>query len=85
MDTQTPEKYIGHYQFNPTFDFYIVKEGDKLYGQAGPDKKELVPSGTDQFFAKDLDATIIFQVDANGKVTGLTKIQNNEMNAKRGE
>jgi CubicO group peptidase (beta-lactamase class C family) len=77
-------KYEGKYQFS-NFIFEVVKEGDKLYGKVGRDKKELVPFSANKFFAKDIDATIIFNTDPDGKVLGLTKIQNGEMVARKVE
>ena len=83
IDMGLLEKYAGKYEFASAFIFYVDKEGDKLYGRVGDDKKEIIPFDTNKFIAKDLDATIIFNLDANGNVTGLTKIQSSEMTAKR--
>lgn len=80
---ETLEKYVGKYQFTSSFVFEVIKEGDKLYGIVGHDKKELFPFNTNMFFTKDIDATIIFKLGTNGNVFGLTKIQNSEMSAKR--
>lgn len=82
-----PEKllqsYVGKYQFSPGPVFEVVFKHNILYGQVGKDRKELVPFARHQFFARDLDASIIFNLDAGGRVTGLTKIQNSEMTAKK--
>jgi len=82
---KTLEKYIGNYQFSPGPVFSIVKEGKKLYGQVGQDKKEILPYETNKFFAKEIDAKIIFNFDKSGKVISLTKVQSDEMNAKKVE
>ncbi len=82
--SQTLDKYVGRYHF-PNFDFYIVKENDRLYGKVGEDKKEIIPFGSHRFFAKEIDATIIFNVDETGRVRSLKKIQNSEMTAERVE
>jgi len=74
-------KYIGKYAFNSNMTFEVVREGETLYGKVGQDQKEIIPYGTDKFFAKDLDALLLFHTDKNGRVTGLTKIQSTEMNA----
>ena len=77
------QSYVGKYQFKPGQLFEIIMEHDILYGQVGNDRKELVPFGKHQFFARNLDATILFTVDAKGKVISLSKIQNSEMTAKK--
>lgn len=77
------QSYAGKYQFNPGPVFEIILENDTLYGQVGNDRKELVPFAKHGFFARNLDATIIFKVDDKGKVIGLRKIQNSEMTAKK--
>lgn len=77
------QSYTGKYQFNPGPVFEVILENNTLYGQVGNDKKELVPFAKYKFFARDLDASIIFNIDAKGKVISLTKIQNNEMIAKK--
>lgn len=82
---KTLEKYVGNYQFSPGPVFSIVKEGKKLYGQVGQDKKEILPYEINKFFAKEIDAKIIFNFDKSGKVISLTKVQSDEMNAKKVE
>ncbi|MNY33337.1 hypothetical protein D3C86_1676110 [compost metagenome] len=81
MSLKSLRRYVGRYQFNLGPIFEIVLENNKLYGQVGHDKKELVPFSQHKFFARDLDATLIFQIDSKGRVTGLTKIQNSDMTA----
>lgn len=77
------QQYVGSYQFNPGPVFKVILENNKLYGQVGTDKKELVPFAKHKFFARDLDATLIFEVDSKNIVTGLNKIQNSEMKAQK--
>lgn len=81
VDPATFEKYVGQYQFSPGPVFSIVREGDKLYGQVGQDKKEIVPFDKHKFFARDIDARILFNLDKNGNVVGLTKVQSDAMSA----
>jgi CubicO group peptidase (beta-lactamase class C family) len=81
VDSKTLEKYVGNYQFSPGPVFSIVKEGKKMYGQVGQDKKEILPYGVNKFFAKEIDAKIIFNLNKKGEVIGLTKIQSDEMTA----
>lgn len=77
------QQYVGSYQFNPGPIFKVILENNKLYGQVGDDKKELVPFAKHKFFARDLDASIIFLVDSKNMVIGLNKIQNSEMKAQK--
>ncbi|MNL66223.1 hypothetical protein D3C87_1906540 [compost metagenome] len=77
------QSYTGKYQFNPGPVFEVVLEDNKLFGQVGNDKKELVPFAKHKFFARYLDASIIFNMDAKGNVISLTKIQSNKMIAKK--
>ena len=81
MSLQMLQRYVGGYQFQPGPVFEVILENNKLYGQVGHDKKELVPYAEHKFFARDLDASLIFQVNSKGSVIGLTKIQNGEMTA----
>lgn len=81
ISAEALDKYVGKYQFSPGPVFSIVKEGDKIYGQVGDDKKEILPFDQHKFFARDIDARLIFNVDRTGQVVGLTKIQNSDMNA----
>lgn len=83
IPTKLLQSYTGRYQFNPGPVFEVVLEENKLFGQVGNDKKELVPFAKHKFFARYLDASIIFNVDAKGNVISLTKLQNNEMIAKK--
>lgn len=77
------QQYVGSYQFNPGPVFKVILENNKLYGQVGDDKKELVAFARHKFFARNLDASIIFLVDSKNMVTGLNKIQNSEMKAQK--
>lgn len=77
------QQYVGSYQFNPGPVFKVTLENNKLYGQVGHDKKELVPFAKHKFFARDLDASIIFLIDSKNVVIGLSKIQNSEMKAQK--
>lgn len=83
MPTKLLQSYTGRYQFSPGPVFEVVLADNKLFGQVGNDKKELVPFEKHKFFARYLDASIIFNLDAKGNVISLTKIQNNEMIAKK--
>jgi CubicO group peptidase (beta-lactamase class C family) len=82
------ERYVGKYQFPDNFILDITLNGNRLYGKgAGPRqiRQEIVPYDTSRFFARNLDAQLLFNMDKNGTVTGLTKIQNGVAIAKKVE
>ncbi|MBA4057049.1 MAG: hypothetical protein C0490_20220 [Marivirga sp.] len=83
ISSEAFERYVGKYRFSPGPVFSIVREGDKIYGQVGDDKKEILPFDDHKFFARDIDARIIFNLDQTGRVVGLTKIQSDEMKAEK--
>lgn len=74
-------KYAGNYQFSPGPLFTVTVEGSRIFGAVGSDKKELRCYDHHRFVARDLDARIVFDVDNRGEVTGLRKIQSDEMKA----
>ncbi|MGF6846025.1 CubicO group peptidase (beta-lactamase class C family) [Chitinophaga sp. W3I9] len=82
------KRYIGKYQFPDNFILAITRDGNRLYG-TGPGRRqirqEIVPYDTCGFFARNLDAQLVFILDKNGTVTGLTKIQNGVAVAKKVE
>jgi len=77
------QAYEGRYQFNPGPVFEVLLDDHILYGQVGNDRKELVAFGKHKFYARDLDAVIVFKMDAKGNVVSLTKTQNSDMIAKK--
>lgn len=80
------DRYVGKYQFPDNFILVIIKDSNRLYGKgAGPRqiRQEIVPYDTCRFFARNLDAQLLFNLDKNGTVTGLKKIQNGVTVAKK--
>lgn len=80
------EKYTGPYRFSNNAVLYIIREDGKLYGKGsgpGQTRQEILPYDKNSFFAVTLDAELIFHEDGNGKITGLTKLQNGEQTAVR--
>ena len=70
------DRYIGAYELMPGFSIVISNEGGHLMGQAtGQPKIEIFPESETNFFLKVVDAQIIFDLDASGKITGLTLLQ----------
>ena len=70
-------RYVGVYQLAPTFALTITLEGGQLTTQATNQQKiPIFAESETKFFPKAIDATITFQVDGAGKVTGLVLDQN---------
>jgi len=67
------EKYVGSYQLLPNVVFSILLENGKLFGQVADQQKVSLSAETEtKFFSRDVAVTIIFNSDAEGKVTGMT-------------
>ncbi len=79
------DAYVGGYEIAPGFILTVTREGDKLMGQAtGQSKAELEPVSETQFTVSFAGATVTFEKDSAGKVTGLVLVQNGRtINAKK--
>lgn len=79
------EKLVGNYALSPAFIMAVTLEGDQLMTQAtGQGKIPIFAKSPTIFFPKVIDAELIFDLDAEGKATGLTLVQNGRrMPAKR--
>ncbi len=85
VDPAIFDSYIGDYEIAPSFILTITKENDKLFGQAtGQGKLGLETVSNTQFINSAVKATITFERDSAGKVTGLVLDQGGrKMNAKK--
>ena len=71
LDPQTLDGYVGVYRFDEQTTRTITREGSKLFSQRnGSEKREILASAKDNFFFTDGGARLLFQRDAQGKVTG---------------
>lgn len=76
------EKYVGKYELFPDFILTVTRQGTRVFLQAtGQDRSEIFASEPNRFFSKTVNAEIIFNLNGNGKVTGLTLLQNGEHKA----
>jgi CubicO group peptidase (beta-lactamase class C family) len=76
LDPALLDGYAGEYDLMPGFSIVITVEAGHLMGQAtGQPKVEIFAESRTNFFLKVVDAQIIFDLDAAGRVTGLTLIQ----------
>jgi serine-type D-Ala-D-Ala carboxypeptidase/endopeptidase len=78
----SPEKleaYVGEYQLAPAFSIVITREGEKLFGQAtGQGRFQLYSRSEDDFYLRVVEARVVFERDAAGKVTGMVLHQNGQ-------
>jgi hypothetical protein len=69
--------YVGGYRLGPNAAMTITREGDQLYAELpGQPKFEVFPKGEREFFLKVVDVQLTFDVDADGKATQVTLLQN---------
>ncbi len=83
MTSDKKEAYVGKYDFPNAFTFEVIKMDDRLFGQVGNDRHEILPMGKYQFFARTIDATLVFSTDSEGRITNLTLTQQRMMEGKR--
>lgn len=66
------DKYVGRYEVTPAFVMDVTLDGNHLMVQAtGQDKNEIFAESEREFFSKVIDGRITFEVDGQGRVTGL--------------
>jgi hypothetical protein len=71
------QKYVGTYPLSPVFAISVTVENGQLITQAtNQGKLPIYAESETRFFPKLVEATIDFQKDAEGNVTGLTLNQN---------
>jgi CubicO group peptidase (beta-lactamase class C family) len=76
MSADKLKQYVGEYELSPTFILTITLEDGQLITQAtGQGKVPVFAKAEDIFFPKIMEAELIFEKDATGKVTGLTLSQ----------
>ena len=84
VDPKIFDSYIGEYQSRFGV-FTITREGDRLFAElTGQPKVRLYPASDKEYFLTVVEATVTFDVDAQGKANQLTLHQNgNNLTAKR--
>lgn len=66
------DAFAGVYTNERKREFYVSREGDKLFAQQqGGSKDEFTPASATEFFLKDNPARFMFVKDSAGRVTGL--------------
>lgn len=66
------QAYVGTYRLAPDFVATIFRRGGRLMAQAtGQAAAEILPMGGHRFFHSQADAEVTFEVDTEGRATGL--------------
>ena len=67
LDAATFERYVGRYELSPGFEIEITTDDGRYFSQAtGQDRAEILARSETEFYPKDFDATLVFEVDASG-------------------
>ena len=62
----------GQYQLSPDFVLKIFREGNRFFGQGGTQPKyEIFAESRTDYFLKEEDIQITFELDARGRATGV--------------
>jgi len=81
LSQEEKEKYTGEYRLSQDRIFKVVAKDGRLFGVMGTNSEEILPMDSKSFFAKGIDARIVFDHDKQGLVTGLSIFQGNEKKA----
>jgi CubicO group peptidase (beta-lactamase class C family) len=77
VEPRALDSYVGHYQFPSGQIAHITREGGRLFLQGEGDVRVAFYAESDQsFFARLMDAQITFQIERQGRVTGITFVRN---------
>ena len=81
------DSYVGKYELKPGFILEVTKEGSQLKAQAtGQSAAQIFPKSDTEFYLKVVNAQIVFNKNAAGKVESLTLFQGGQKHvAKRVE
>jgi serine-type D-Ala-D-Ala carboxypeptidase/endopeptidase len=75
----TLDTYVGSYELNPGINIVITRDGKQLFGQVtGQGKFELFAKSNTEFYLKDVDAQITFNVNDQATVESLTLFQSGQ-------
>lgn len=72
VDPAIYEKYVGEYKLPIGFNMVVRTADGKIFIQAtGQQEAEIFPKSETEYFLKVVDAQVTFELDENGKTTGL--------------
>jgi len=85
VDPKIFDGYVCNYQMAANFVLTISRDGDSLFAQAtGQGKFQIFPESATDYFAKVAEIGITFEVDAQGRATGIVvHQQGHDVPAKR--
>ncbi|GAB5555729.1 MAG: hypothetical protein Sapg2KO_53200 [Saprospiraceae bacterium] len=72
LEEQALNEFVGKYQIQNQFVFEVIRKGDKMFGQIGNDRKEIICYDSDTFCSLEMDATIRFKRDEAGLISKVT-------------
>lgn len=61
--------YLGRYRFSPDFTLAVIKEGNKIYGDAQGQKVEIKAFGNHQFLDQSQAMKLTFMADTSGVIS----------------
>ena len=79
IDPKVYPEYAGHFDYGDAIQVITVENGHLFAQLTDQEKIELLPSGRDTFFFKDIEAGIIFERDSLGTVVDLLHIQDGKI------
>jgi serine-type D-Ala-D-Ala carboxypeptidase/endopeptidase len=79
VDRPIMQRYVGRYELVPGFIFTVSVDGDKLMvGATAQPTFQVYPRSETEWFYKVVEATLTFQVDAEGKCDAVELFQNGQ-------
>lgn len=75
VDSKMYPDYAGRYDYGGAILEVMVENGRLFVQLTGQEKFEVFPSGKDGFFLKAVEASLVFERDGTGTVTGVTHTQ----------
>jgi CubicO group peptidase (beta-lactamase class C family) len=72
VDPSLFDRYVGRYELAPDFTIAVTRDGTHLFGEAtGQPRVELFAESDREYFVKEVDAQVTFEVDGQGHATAL--------------
>ena len=72
LSPEALDAYVGTYRLTPDFTVTVTRRGDSLLAQAtGQGAAEILPLGEHRFVHSQVEAEVTFEVDEDGRATGL--------------
>lgn len=74
------DTYVGRYELAPSFIVTITRKENELFAQAtGQPQFPIFASEVNKFYFKVVEATVVFNADDAGKITGMTLYQGGQI------